>query len=112
MPTWLEKHGMTYALLRLAEDPRPPWASALGLRACLINGVEMPLPSPRLHFKRRLGSFVAHPRANTDYQVRQEAHYERHLREMKVRRREADASSGSSGAPGRIILLEQSIMAH
>lgn len=85
MATWLEKHGMSYALLRMTKDPRPAWACALGLRGCLINGEEMPPPPPRLHFKRRLGSFVAHPHASPAYQATQEAHYERHLREMMCR---------------------------
>lgn len=88
MATWISKYGVTYALLRLTVDPRPQWACALGLRGCLINGEEMPLPPPRLHFKRRLGSFVAHPRANADYQERQEAHYDGWLRAMQVHQRE------------------------
>lgn len=83
MATWMEKHGMNYAILRLAEDPRPTWARTLGLRGCLINGEEMSLPPPRLHFKRQLGSFIAHPRANPEYQARQESHYERHRRELQ-----------------------------
>ncbi len=88
MATWIEKHGLTYALLRLEDEPRPRWARAIGLRGCLVNGEEMPQPRPRFHFQRRLGSFISHPRANAPYQARQEAHFERHLRELKRQGRE------------------------
>lgn len=91
--TWLDKYGMTYALLRMAADPRPTWARALGLRGCLINNEEMSLPAPRLSFKRHLGSFAVHPRANEAYQARQVAHFERHLRQMLQDSRESAAGT-------------------
>ena len=79
---WFQKHGLSYALLRLAGDPRPLWARALGLRGCLVNGEELPLPPPRLRFRRRLGSFSAPPHAPAAFRESEDARYDQHLREL------------------------------
>lgn len=81
--TWINKNGKNYALLRLMLDSRPFWAYALGLKGCLVNGVEIPIPPPRLLYKRKYGSFIAPPHADADFQNNQEARYEQYWREMQ-----------------------------
>lgn len=80
--TWLDRHGLDYALLRLRADIRPGWARRLGLRGYQLNGEPAADVPPRLRFKRRLGSHVAHPCAAPDFARPEEARYDSHLRAL------------------------------
>jgi hypothetical protein len=81
--SWIERHGLSYALLRLQQDFRPAFIRAIGLHgdARMFLGDCSQEPPPRLRYKRSLGSHVAPPRAG-EYLEQQENRYDAYFREM------------------------------
>lgn len=84
--TWVERHGLAYALLRLAADTRPTWARCLGLRDYEVNGEAAPELPPRLRYKRKIGSHPVNPKAEPAYVAAEETRYDNYLKDMSPRR--------------------------
>jgi hypothetical protein len=71
-----------YSLLRNSFDQRPKWAIDIGLYEFSLNGNSIKRAFPRLHFKRKLGSHVANPKADSSYIKEQESKYQSYFHKL------------------------------
>jgi hypothetical protein len=98
---WTTKHGLEYAVLRLALDDRPPWMRALGLREVAVSGtlVVSRVP-PRLRYARKIGSFAVLPYDSEEDRSRDAATADERLAALRRMRGELLATPAGPGTPG------------
>lgn len=69
-----------YALLRGKKERMPSWSSVIGLHKVIINEEMLERMYPRLGYKKKLGSFFAHP--YSDKKEEQVSRFTSYLKEM------------------------------